>query len=265
MYLRILYPALFAAATFTALPALAETPEEKGRAIAEEIDRRDLGWGDSATTLTMTLTNRQGDTSTRELRTRTLEIQQPGLGDKSVTVFDKPRDVSGTAFLSHTKISEPDDQWLYLPALKRVKRISSGNKSGPFMGSEFAYEDLASQEVDKYTYTWLRDEACGTLDCFVIERRPVYRNSGYTRQIAWVDKAEYRPMKIEFHDRRDSLLKTLAYGEYRQYLGQYWRAHRMQMDNHQTGKATTLAFSEYTFGVGLSDSDFSSGRLKRAR
>lgn len=265
MYPRFLYPAALAAITLATLPALAETPDQKGRAIAEEIDRRDLGWGDSTTTLTMTLTNRQGDVSTRELRTQTLEIQRKGYGDKSLTVFDKPRDVSGTAFLSHTKITEPDDQWLYLPALKRVKRISSGNKSGPFMGSEFAYEDLASQEVDKYTYAWLRDEACGTLDCFVIERRPVYKNSGYTRQIAWIDQGEYRPMKIEFYDRRDSLLKTLVYGDYRQYLERYWRAHRMQMDNHQTGKATTLEFSKYAFGIGLSDSSFSSSRLKRAR
>ena len=76
-------------------------------------------------------------------------------------VFDEPRDVKGTAMLTYSHILEPDEQWMFLPALKRVKRISSVNKSGPFMGSEFAFEDFSGQEVGKYSYLWLRDEACG--------------------------------------------------------------------------------------------------------
>ena len=250
---------------WAAPPAQAQTPQEKGRAIAEEMDRRDLGWGDSATTLTMTLTNRHGQTSVRELRLQTLEVQQAGMGDRSLVIFDRPRDVAGTAFLSHTKIEEPDDQWLFLPALKRVKRISSANKSGPFMGSEFAYEDLVSQEVDKYEYEWLRDEPCGGLSCFVIARMPVYENSGYTRQIILVDKQEFRPVKIDFYDRKESLLKTLAYADYQQYLDRFWRAGGMEMVNHQTGKATVLDFAEYSFRTGLAEGDFTSGKLKRAR
>lgn len=246
-------------------PAQAESPEEKGLAVAEEMDQRDLGWGDSATTLTMTLTNRHGQTSVRELRLKALEVQEPGAGDRSLVIFDRPRDVAGTAFLSHTKIEDPDDQWLFLPALKRVKRISSANKSGPFMGSEFAYEDLVSQEVDKYKYLWVQTEDCGALTCFVIERRPVYENSGYTKQVVWVDSLQYRPMKIDFYDRKESLLKTLVFSDYRQYAERFWRAQKMQMDNHQTGKATTLDFTVYDFQVGLSESDFTSSRLKRAR
>ena len=78
--------------------------------------------------------------------------------------------VKGVNILSHTKIFEPDDQWLFLPALKRVKRISSRNKSGPFMGSEFAYEDLVSREVEKYSYKFIKDEKCPTIEgnCFVL-------------------------------------------------------------------------------------------------
>lgn len=253
-----------AVAIFVA-PALAETPQEKGRAIAEEMDSRDLGWSDSTTTLTMTLANRQGQSSVRELRLRALEVQEDGLGDMSLVVFDRPRDVAGTAFLSHTKITDPDDQWLYLPALKRVKRISSANKSGPFMGSEFAYEDLASQEVNKYEYEWLRDEACGEMTCFVIVRAPIYENSGYTRQVVWVDSQEYRPMKIDFYDRKKSLLKTLDFAGYQQYLGRYWRAGEMNMVNHQTGKSTVLNFTDYKFQTGLAGNDFTSSKLKRAR
>lgn len=262
---KILTAAVIIAIGTGTLPSLAETPEEKGLAIAVEADKRDLGWVDSESELKMVLTNRNGETSTRQLRIKSLEVEDPNLGDKSLTIFDHPRDIEGTAFLSHTKITEPDDQWLYLPALKRVKRISSANKSGPFVGSEFAYEDLVSQEVAKYTYKWLRDEACGDLQCFVIERFPVYENSGYTKQVVWVDQEEYRAMTIEFYDRKNSLLKTLQNQDYKEYLGQYWRAHTLQMDNHQTGKSTTLTFDTYQFKVGNRDSDFTSSRLKRAR
>ncbi len=251
--------------TLAALPAFAETPEEKGRAIAVEMDQRDLGWHDSTTKMNMLLADAQGQTSTRELRLKNLEVNATGSGDKSLTIFDRPRDVEGTAFLSHTKISAADDQWLYLPALKRVKRISSSNKSGPFMGSEFSYEDLLSQEVEKFKYKWLRDEPCGAIECFVFERYPVYEYSGYTRQIVWVDTTEYRPMKIEFHDRKRSLLKTLVYSGYNQYLGRYWRATTLKMENHQTGKSTTLMFEPFQFATGLSENDFTAARLKRAR
>ncbi len=245
--------------------AMAETSQEKGLAIAKEADKRDLGWRDSKTTLRMVLTNRHGQSSTRELRTLSLEVNAPGRGDSSLSVFDRPRDIDGTAFLSHTKITEPDEQWLYLPALKRVKRISSANKSGPFMGSEFSYEDLLSFAVERYTYNWLRDEACGKLQCFVLEEFPVYRNSGYTRLVVWIDKTEYRRMRIDYYDRKASLLKTLVFSGHKQYLGKYWRAQRMEMKNHQTGKSTTLTFKGYAFQTGLNKNLFTPGRLKRIR
>ena len=248
-----------------AAAAQAATPEEIGLEIAKESDRRDLGFGDSFAVLKMILSNRHGQKSTRELRIQTLEVPDPNQGDKTLTIFDHPRDIEGTAFLSFTKILDPDDQWLYLPALKRVKRISSANKSGPFVGSEFAYEDLLSFEVAKYDYRWLRDEPCGELTCFVVERFPLYENSGYTRQTVWIDQAEYRIMRTEFFDRKETLLKTLVLTDYKEYLGQYWRAHRLVMENHQTGKATELRFDSYEFRKGLSDTNFNPNRLKRLR
>jgi len=245
--------------------AHAITAEEKGLQIAVEIDRRDLGFGDSRTDLKMLLSNRHGETSVRELQLSTLENPQTDAGDKSLTVFKYPRDIQGTAFLSFTKILEPDDQWLYLPALKRVKRISSANKSGPFVGSEFAYEDLVSFEVGKYSYKWLRNEACGELQCFVIERFPKYENSGYSRQIAWVDTNEYRIRKVDFYDRKETLLKTLVQSDFQQYLGKYWRPLKMVMKNHQSGKVTELEFSPYAFQVGVNKTEFTPNRLKTIR
>ena len=242
---------------------LAETPEERGLVIATEADRRDTGFGDYTSDVKMILRNKQGQESVREIRSRTLEVEDDG--DKSMTIFDKPRDVQGTALLSFTHKEGPDDQWLYLPALKRVKRIASNNKSGPFMGSEFAYEDIASQEIEKYTYQYLRDETLDGLEVFVFERYPVDKKSGYTRQIIWMDKEHYKERKIEFYDRKDSPLKTLVFTDYHQYLDQYWRAHDMYMENHQTGKNTRLLQSNYNFRSGLTDRDFDKNSLKRAR
>jgi outer membrane lipoprotein-sorting protein len=242
---------------------LAQTAEQRGLEIAVEADRRDTGFHDSRASLKMVLRNKQGQESTRYIRVRTLEQEDDG--DKSLTLFDEPADVKGTNFLSFTHKSGPDDQWLYLPALKRVKRISSRNKSGPFMGSEFAYEDLSSQEVEKFTYKYLRDEAYEGMDCFVLERRPVDKHSGYTREIVWIDKQEYRPHKVEFYDRKNALLKTLTYRDYHQYLGRYWRAHDMFMENHQTGKSTRLIWSDYHFQSGLTDRDFDRNSLKRIK
>ncbi len=241
----------------------AQSPEEKGLSIATEMQTRDSGWKDQTAELKMVLRNKQGQESSREIRTRALEVD--GDGDKTMTIFDSPRDVKGTAFLSFTHSVTPDDQWLFLPALKRVKRISSANKSGPFMGSEFAYEDLTSAEVEKYRYKWLRDEPLGDAETMVIERYPEYEHSGYTRQVVWVDTTLYQPIKIEYYDRKDSLLKTLEMHDYKQYDGRYWRADRMAMVNHQTGKSTDLYWSNYNLTTGLSERDFDINTLKRAR
>ncbi|HHB93207.1 MAG TPA: outer membrane lipoprotein-sorting protein [Thioploca sp.] len=241
----------------------ATTPEAKGLAIATMGDFRDTGWLDFEVEMTMILRNKQGQESVRQTRSKYMEVA--GDGDKALTVFDIPRDVKGTAMLTWSHPLKSDDQWLYLPALKRVKRISSKNKSGPFMGSEFAFEDLSSQEIEKYSYTYLRDEIYEGMDCYVVERIPAYKYSGYTRQVLWVDKENFNPQQIIFYDRKNSLLKTLQFKKYKQYLAKYWRADQMFMQNHQTKKNTTLKFKNYQFGRGLTDRDFDKATLKRVR
>ncbi|PHR84985.1 MAG: outer membrane lipoprotein-sorting protein [Colwellia sp.] len=237
--------------------------EQKGLDISIEAKKRDLGWQDNTADMTMLLRNKQGQESIREIKMKSLEVQNDG--DKSLTIFNKPRDVKGTAFLSFSHPVAADDQWLFLPALKRVKRISSRNKSGPFMGSEFAFEDLSSFEVEKYTYKFLAEEALNGIETFKVEQYPVDENSGYTRRIVWLDIQEYRVQKVDFYDRKDSLLKTLTFSGYKQYLAKYWRADKQEMINHQNGKSTELKWSNYDFKTGLSDSDFNRNSLKRAR
>lgn len=245
--------------------ALADEMVEKGYQLSQRSDQSDRGFISSISELKMVLRNATGAESTRVLKISTLEIPDENFGDKSLVLFSSPRDINGTALLSHAKILDPDDQWLYLPALKRVKRISSANKSGPFVGSEFAFEDFTANELNKYTYRWLRTEACGEMTCDVIERFPQYENSGYTRQIAWVDQSVYQIRQLDFYDRKDSLLKTLFFKDYRLYDDAYWRSHHLHMKNHQTEKSTDLLYSNYQFNTGLDDKDFVKGMLKRLR
>ena len=243
----------------------ASTPEEKGFDIAARSDRSDRGFTDSEVQLKMVLRNKAGQESLRSLVLKTLEVPDENLGDKSLIIFDSPADIDGTALLSHAKILDPDDQWLYLPALKRTKRISSVNKSGPFVGSEFAFEDFTALELNKYRYKYLRTEEVNGMLCDVVERYPRYEHSGYTKQISWIDQEVYQVRKVEFYDRRGDLLKTLTLEDYRDYGSNYWRAHKLTMVNQQTGKSTDLLYSAYTFKKGLSDRDFNKGVLRRIR
>ena len=251
--------AIFGTAT---VPGLAQTAEEKGYEIAARSDRSDRGFGDSVVELQMILRNAAGQETSRTLKISTLEVPDEDVGDKSLVVFDSPKDIDGTALLSHAKILDPDDQWLYLPALKRVKRISSANKSGPFVGSEFAFEDFTAIELNKYDYKWLGEEEVEGVMMDIVERFPRYENSGYARQVAWVDQEIFQIRRVDFYDRRGDLLKTLELQDYRDYDG-VWRSHTFLMINHKTGKSTDLIYSNYRFKTGIDDKDFVKGVLKR--
>lgn len=132
------------------------------------------------------------------------------------------------------------------------------------MGSEFAYEDLSSQEVEKYSYSFLKEDEVHGSTSLVVERIPFDQKSGYSRHLVWYNKSNYRIEKVEFYDRRNQLLKTLTQTDYSLYLDNYWRAKEYVMVNHQTGKQTRLIFDNYAFQTGLTDADFSQNGLMRA-
>ncbi len=247
------------------VPALAqeETPQEKGQRIAREASERNDGFGDFTAEMKMVLRDRQGRESVRQMRFKVLEV--PGDGDKSLFVFDQPRDVQGTALLTHAHINAQDDQWLYLPALKRVKRINASKRSGSFMGSEFSYEDMSTPEVEEYSHVFLRDEPCGELTCTVSEQVPLDKKSGYSRKLVWQDTGELRVWRMELYDRKDSHLKTLTFADYQQFLDQYWRAGEQTMVNHLTGASTVLEWSDFRFRTNLDDSEFTKPALRRVR
>ena len=257
------------AASFAIMPVTgANASNEKGLAIATEVDNRDKGWGDVTVEGEMVLKNKAGNESVRKFRSTILEAADASEGDRSIITFSEPRDVRGTALLTHSKI-EPDDdsQWIFLPAVKRVKRISSSNRTGKFVSSEFSYEDLGSEEVADNDHIWLEDAACehdAALTCAAVESRPKNKRSGYSRRVSFIDLDEYRVHRIDFYNRRGDLEKSLRFEDYRQYEGQFWRAHVMIMDNSQTGKSTRLAWGDYSFRQGLTERDFTPQGLPKA-
>ena len=244
--------------------AAAAEDATRGEAIVAEMYARERGFSSFRMDMEMILRDRHGQQSVRKMRGAVLETD--GDGDKHLMLFESPADIRHTAFLSFAHADKPDDQWLYLPALKRTRRIASDSKSGSFMGSEFSFEDLTSQLPRKFSHRYLGDEDTGGTPCFKVERTPRYEGSGYTKQVLWIDRKRYVTLKAELYDRRGALQKTLESGDFAAYGQQLLKPGWMNMVNHQTGKSTRIDMSGYKFRDGSVDKrDFEPQRLEYVR
>ena len=231
-----------------------------GLEIAKKADEVTSGFESSISTMQMIMINSAGQKTVRDMRGKTLEKEG---GDKSLMEFLSPADVKGTKLLTYQHVNKDDDQWLYLPALKRIKRISSRNKTGSFMGSEFSYEDISAQEVEKYTYPGETQEVpCGDKTCYKGERIPKDKLSGYTKQITWIDKENFLVQKVEYFDRKKALIKTAIFSDYKKIDG-IWRVGKIDMKNHQNDKETILIWVDDKVKAGLSDKQFNKRVLKQ--
>jgi len=246
--------ALLASVFFLAGPAQADdrAAAAKGLEIAKAAKAREDGFGSYRSNAKMTLRDKSGTANQRDFISLALEV--PGDGDKTSIEFQTPLDVRGMTVLTHAHSGKDDDQWLYLPAASRTRRITSGSRTGSFAGSEFSYEDLVGELVEKNTYLWLRDEPCpGAKDrtCFVNEQHPTDPDSGYSKKIAWIDTQDYRAYQVEYYDRSGGHIKTLTSSDFKLFNNKYWRPMRMVMTNHITGKSTEMQWSSYDFNVRL--------------
>lgn len=239
----------------------AVTAEAKGDAVAAAAKRVDAGFGDELVAVRMVLHDARGSSSERNIRIATLEGMEQG--DRSLILFDTPRDQRGTALLTWTHAEREDDQWLYLPSLRRAKKIAARNRSGPFAGSEFAFEDLTAEEISNYHWRFVGETVCGERRCLEVERLPVESWSGYSRQQVFYDAATLRIERIAYFDRRGDHLKTLQTGDWSLHGERHWRAGYMEMRNHQTQRRTELFWSAHSFGNGLGVEDFSTAALQR--
>lgn len=226
--------------------------QQRGLEIYKKQYLMDKGWQSLEVGLDMLLVDAAGRESRRKVIERKIEdAQQP---NKTLGIFLQPADVRGTVMLTHEKTYDSDEQWLFLPAFKRTKKINAANKSGSFLGTEFSWEDISTTELTKYRYRYLREEG----DNWIVERVPVYKFSGYSREVTSVNKGNYQTVKIEYYDRKSELLKTLTLGNWEKYLDRYWRPLRMEMVNHVNHKKTIITLSRYKMDVGLDKKMFSS-------
>ncbi|WP_415249805.1 outer membrane lipoprotein-sorting protein [Sulfurimonas sp.] len=224
--------------------------------VAQKSDDVMSGFVDSVSQMEMKLINARGQ---EKIRTMSMKVLEGKVEDKSLMEFTTPADVKGTKFLNYEHVNKDDDQWLYLPALKRVKRISSKKKSGAFMGSEFSYEDLSAFNVNKYTYE--NGEAQESGSNFVVESVPVSKHSGYTKRISYVDKESFLIQKVEYYDRKKQLLKTATFSEYKKF-GEVNRIGKIHMQNIQNDKTTILVWSKEKIKTGLTAKKFHKRYLK---
>ncbi|MGB3314223.1 MAG: outer membrane lipoprotein-sorting protein, partial [Albidovulum sp.] len=155
------------------------------------------GLTNSVSDVTMTI-NSGGREVTRKMRQFVLEVS--GRGNQTINVFSSPADVQGISVLTHSALNGNDQQWLFLPSVGRVKRISSSNRSGAFVGSDFAYEDLSSFEVEKYSYTSAEDVTLGGKKAISVVYKPSYSGTGYTQLRAFLDPGNYQPLQIEYYN-----------------------------------------------------------------
>lgn len=244
--------------TLAGMTLWATTPAEEGLRIARLTDEANNGFRGEYSEMEMVLINAHGDETVRKLVTRTME--KAGDGDLSVSEFHWPADVKGTKMLTWSHKTGDDDQWLYLPALKRVKRISSKNKSGAFMGSEFSYEDLGSQEVEEYTYEFLEETNHDDRKVWKLKRIPVSKKSGYSKEVVFMDQEYMNPLRVEYYDRKGELLKVAQFSQYVQF-DSWWRAGTIEMDNVQTKKRSRIVWQKRELGKDYEEEQFASDYL----
>jgi len=234
-----------------------DAEEITGRDIMEKVNNRYTG-DDQSAEMTMTLIKSSG-----RKRVRKVKVWQKDYGknDKSLMRFLEPADVKGTGFLVWEHESKDDDQWLYLPALKKVRRISSKEKEKSFMGTDFSYEDLGSHDLDHYDYTLLGSETFNDQDCYVIESVPKPENKkSYSKTISWIRKDIFIATKIEFYDKKGEFLKRLHAFNIEK-IDEIWTTRRMEMENVQKKHTTVLEFENVKYNIGLKDNIFTERNL----
>jgi len=233
-----------------------------GLDIMNQVDQLDDG-NDQSSKAIYTLINRNNKKRIRHTVRFWKDYDgKKGVDSKMITFFQSPALVKGTGFLSWTyeEDEKDDDQWLYLPALKKERRIAASGKDNYFMGSDFTYDDMGERKVDEDSHKLLKNEIYKGVDCYVVESTPIKKGM-YSRRQTWVEKKNWLIQKVDYYDRKGRLLKTLNM-QWQQVKG-LWTWKRGEMRNHLTKHATLIDISAVRINTGLKDRIFSIRTLKR--
>ena len=228
--------------------------------IVEKVYNREVG-DDMTSDLTMTLTNSANNERVREIKQFTKDL---GKVDKKIMFFQSPADVKNTSFMSWSYDDEgkDDDQWIYLPALKKTKRISSDSKSDYFMGSDFTYDDLGDRKPNQDVHKIIRQEKLNDEQCYVIESSPIDKDYMYSKTITWIIKDKWIGLKKEFYDEDKELLKELTVEKYEDINGFLIITHS-EMKNKQKDHKTIMELKNVQINSGIEDSKFTERIMTR--
>ncbi len=231
-----------------------------GRQIMDKVYNRPAP-KDQISDLTMTLINKSGQKRVRKLKQF---IKDNGTVEKKIMFFISPADVKNTSFMnwSYDNSDKNDDQWIYLPALKRVKRISSDDKSDYFMGSDFTYDDLGDRKLDDDVHKLLREEKVEGVDCYVVESVPKDEDYMYSKTVTWVRKDNFLGVKKEFYDEDGEYLKTLHVEKFDKFDG-VWVIEKLKMENVQNNHKTIMELTNIKVNTGVPDSKFTQRMMMR--
>lgn len=203
------------------------------------------------------------------MRTRKVSIASKKFGDvtKMIMKFVEPADVRGTAILVYDYEGKSDDMWIYMPALKKSRRIVSTEKGKNFMGSEFTNADMSKPNIDDFNYKILSSESLDGKNCFKIEATPktdeIRNENGFGKKITYIEKSNYLCHKIEYYDLNGKLSKTQIISEYKPVSDGKYFYYLMEMKNEQTGRKSVLTTDAFQVGSKLSESFFSPANLEK--
>jgi hypothetical protein len=187
--------------------------------------------------------------------------------NKTLVRFLAPRDVENTGLLTWEAMDGNDDQWLYLPSTKKVKRIAASGKKNRFMGTDFTYEDLRPESLPLHTYTLVGAETVDAQECYVVEAAPATEkqatDSGYSKRRIWVRKDNYYAVKREYYDKKGKLEKVESLRKLVNVQGTIWRANEIEMHDVQAGTRTVMLVESRHLTRGLKESFFTEAELTR--
>ena len=239
----------------------AQAAGQSGRDIMQKVRNRADGDTRSAT-IEMTLIQKSGHKRVRKLESWAMDV---GNDTKKIMFFTYPGDVKGTGFLTwdYDNTSKVDDKWLYLPAMKKTRRISGkSSKTDYFMGSDFTYNDMSTRSVDEEKHTLLHEEMLGAHKCWVVESVPNDRDEIYARRVTWIRQDCLIAVKAEYYDKLNKLHRKLTISNIEKVQG-FWTMHLMQMENVQTGHKTIIRMDNQKFNVKVSPNLFTVSQLEK--
>lgn len=256
---------LIGIALFGLLAPSASLSAITGREIMDE-QRQRHGARSEKTRSVMKLIDSRGRERSREMVTYSRTVD--GDLSQSLLKFLAPSNIRNTGLLTWEQPEDKEDQqWLYLPASKRVNQISGSNKKNLFMQSDLAYEDLRPENLDAHTYELLREEDVDGEGCWVIEALPATEkergDSGYSKRIFWIRKDLYLTVRIDFFDRGAKLAKRGTYSQLEQVDGDLWRSNEITMERLSTGSTTVWSFTQRHVNEDIDENLFTQQGLKR--